>query len=622
MLESMAGGDFLSDYILQIKGFKPITDEEISNNIDIDVKYGEVHALITEKDMEKEDFLQFISGDLQQLKGKIIFKDRQLRIDRMDKVKKIAVLAKNPSLVEHFTIAENLTMDTYPIRGFSIDWMQVYKNARELLADLNFNLSYNKQIIDINPKKRKIVSIAKVFLQKPELIIMHEPTEGLESGSVHNLYEIIQKFKDNKGSVLYITRQWEEVLKIADRISVLTDGVIAGPFSAAEVKRDPKVLLSSLGNYKYEKSSSNESNEVLDAVFKAAKYLTSEYELKDVLLLLARQATKTMHADGCIINLIDESTNTIIDTLEFKTREELQAELKKDFILQLINGTEIYYANKRNKEFLTLFESINKVRTIICIPVLIRSQVAGLIQIFYKDYYVYSEEEFKYLSTFARQAALAIEDTRLMGRSALLQESHHRIKNNLQSIISLIDIQKEFLEKMSNLSLDNVLDSIIVRIKSIAAVHDLLSKDKSGRSIINIKNLINVIVEFINFDTGIEVNLNLDDIFIPYNKAASIALVVNELVTNCLKHAFPGDYKGIIDITCKRDNDQVMLIVEDNGIGIPTGFDLSKLQSLGLSIVESIVINEIQGSINFIKKRGLTVKIVLPVEKLVIGLRE
>ncbi len=611
----------LSEFILQLKEFEPVTNDLINGKINIKVKYGEVHALIVEKDIDKDNIVQAISGSIPQNKGKVIFKNKLLQ-KSLSQVKNIAVLPKEPFLIDNFTVAENLTMDNYPVKLFYINWAFVYKKASELFRELNFDVDYSSKVIDLKPKNRKIVSIAKVFLQNPELIIMHEPTEGLKSESAHNLYNIIQKFKEKNGSILYITKQWEEVLKIADTISVLVDNNIMGPFSALDVRKDPKVLLNSLGNYKIEKRSYNESDEVLDAVFKAAKYLTSEYELKDVLLLLAKEATKTMHADGCIFNLIDESTNTIIDTLEYKNMEQLQVNIKKEVILQLIKDKDIYYTNKRNKEFLSLFDNINKVRTVICVPVLIRSQVAGLIQIIYQDYYVYSEDEFKYLSTFARQAALAIEDTRLMGRSALLQESHHRIKNNLQSIISLIDIQKEFLDKYSSMSLDNVLDSIISRVKSIAAVHDLLSKDKSGRSIINIKNLIKVIVDFINFNPKIIVKLDLDDTFIPYNKASSIALVVNELVINCLKHAFPDNNPGVINITCKRNDETVELLVSDNGIGIPKGFELDDLQSMGLSIVESIVVNELKGKIIFSNREGLAVNVFLPVNRLVIGLNQ
>jgi len=610
----------LSAYIIEFKKFK---DSTISNKdqLNLSIRYGEVHALIVEKDIEKEEFTRFISGNYQDGKGEILYKEKRLEKDIFE-VNEIKTLYKYPTMINSFTVAENLCMEAYPHKRFSIDWIEVYKKSRKLLEDLHFDLDYNDMVYDISPEKKKLVAIARVFLQNPEIIIMHEPTVGLDSDSVHNLYQIIQQYKKKNSSILYITKQWEEVLKIADMVSVLVDGKIEGPFSATVVKKDPKVLLNTLGNYKYEKRTPNESDEVFDAVFKAAKYLTSEYELKDVLLLLAKQASKTMHADGCIINLIDESTATIIDTLEYKNMEGLVAEIKKEVILQLIKDKDIYYANKRNKEFSSLFEQISGVRTVICVPVLIRSQVAGLIQIIYRDYYVYSEDEFKYLTTFARQAALAIEDTRLMGRSALLQESHHRIKNNLQSIISLIDIQKDVLDKYPDMSLENILDSITVRIKSIAAVHDLLSRDKSGRSIINIKNLISVLVEFIDFTGRVKVEYDLDDIFIPYNKASSIALVVNELIINCLKHAFPEDYSGKIYISCRRFDDMVVLVVSDNGVGVPQGINFSELQNMGLSIVESIINNELKGKMEFIEQDGLTVRIKLPVKRLVIGLNQ
>ena len=119
-----------------------------------------------------------------------------------------------------------------------------------------------------------------------------------------------------------------------------------------------------------------------------------------------------------------------------------------------------------------------------------------------------------------------------------------------------------------------------------------------------------------SFDDSIKVILDADDIFIPYNKASSIALVINELVTNCVKHAFPQGRGGIINISCKRQADQTLLVIQDNGVGLPADFDRNSIQSLGLSIVESIVVNEIKGTIEFVRQDGLQVRIHLPVERL------
>ncbi|MEW9678067.1 histidine kinase dimerization/phosphoacceptor domain -containing protein [Lentibacillus sp. L22] len=148
-------------------------------------------------------------------------------------------------------------------------------------------------------------------------------------------------------------------------------------------------------------------------------------------------------------------------------------------------------------------------KTIICIPVLIRSQVTGIIQVYYEDFYVYSSDESRYLAALARHAAMAIEDTRLMGRSALLQESHHRIKNNLQSIVGIISLQRNFVQQNATQSVNDILDNIISRIKSISAVHDLLSKDKLGRSIINVKEIIEEIISYSNYNSNFAIHLEM-----------------------------------------------------------------------------------------------------------------
>ena len=149
----------------------------------------------------------------------------------------------------------------------------------------------------------------------------------------------------------------------------------------------------------------------------------------------------------------------------------MEAKLKEKIVLKISQKQEIYYSNHNEKDFISKFEQYNKVKTIICVPALIRSQVTGVIQICYGKLYANSKEETEFLSAFARHAAIAIEDTRLMGRSALLQESHHRIKNNLQSIINIIALQKQIGATSDDNKLNGVLDNIISRIRSIAFVH-------------------------------------------------------------------------------------------------------------------------------------------------------
>jgi ribose transport system ATP-binding protein len=607
------GVEHLTKYIFECKNVSYISPDGVIENLHVNLKYAEIHAIIAKSSSEQKVLIEAIKNllDNPSAEGEIWFKNHLLVNKRMDK-RKISILHQKPLLIANFTVAENLAWTKIPKRKFLpfIDWGKVKHKAKIGLEQLDFQLDFKAKIRNLSAEDKRLVYIASVFLQYPEVIIMHEPMEGLSSKNATKLYNIIKQFKEDGKSIIYVTKQWEDAIKLADRISILSKGTITDEMSADQAKSDPRSLLEKIEEYKFkedDKYTDRDKKIVLDAIFKAAEFLTSEYELKDILQLLAKEVTHVMNADSCFIKLIDEYTWGIIDNFEFSISKDIKAQLTKDAIIKISKQNDIYYANQNDREFYSLFKELENVKTIICIPVFIRSHVTGIIQLSYKNNYVYSEEESKYLSTLALHAGLAIEDTRLLGRSALLQESHHRIKNNLQSIIGIISLQKTFVQNKSDHSISDLLDSIINRIKSIASVHNLLSKDKLGRSIINVKEIIEAIIRLIDEDPRISINLDLDDIFIPYNKATSIALIINELVTNCFKHAFTGMESGTITIHCKRFDDHINLSVIDNGRGLPDNFDITKLDSLGLTIIKGMVTSEFHGEIHFKSENNTTV---------------
>ncbi|MCL7746843.1 histidine kinase dimerization/phosphoacceptor domain -containing protein [Halalkalibacter alkaliphilus] len=612
----------MSDILFEIRNLTYSNSEGNIDDISLNLVNNEIHALVVKSSSEQSILIESLINlqENQSVDGTFRIKGKLLNNRTIDR-NTLALLHQKPKLINDFTVAENLSLGSIPTRGFLpfVHWRKVKQKAKDILEKTDFELNHKTKAKNLSKENKRIVNILSVLLRNPEMIVMHEPMEGLSAKNASKLMKIIQQYKDDGGSILYITKQWEEALKIADRISILSKGKIKDEMAADIAKKDPQRLLRQLEDYNYKDRDGvkdDETQNVLEAVFKAAEFLTSEYELKDVLLLLAKEVTKVMGADGCSISLIDEQTWSIIDRFEFKKKQELQAQLKKDAIIKIARENGIYYTSQHNRVFTSLFEKIDNVKTVICIPVLIKSQVTGIIQMFYEDFYVYSKDESKYLSAFARHAAIAIEDTRLMGRSALLQESHHRIKNNLQSIVGLIALQKRFVDKHPENSVEETLDNIISRVKSIAAVHDLLSKDKLGRSIINVKDIIEAIVSFNNVDPNIIINLDLENIFIPYNKASSIALIINELLTNCYKHAFRERETGIISIVCKRIHDSVELSVSDNGRGIPEDFDLNKLDSLGLTILKGIVTSEFRGEMEITGEGGTNIISRFPTERI------
>ncbi|ENH96883.1 sugar ABC transporter ATPase [Gracilibacillus halophilus YIM-C55.5] len=595
-------------------------------DINIKVHDNEIHTLVIKDSSEQALFIEALNH-MHHSSGEVFFQGQKITNDRHDtsllENPPFSILHEVPPVLNNLTVAENIHLKSLPKYKFLglINWRKVRKDCRNVLNDLKLDYPLNHKLREFSDEDKKFIYVAQVFLANPKLIIMHEPIEGLSAKNASKMYEIIQQFKEDGGSVLYITKQWEEALKISDRISILTNGKITDEMLAKDAKVDPQQFIKKIEGYHYkvDSYSRDDHESLLNTVFKAAEFLTSEYELKDVLLLLVKEVCRIMHADGCSIQLIDEDSWNIIDQFEYQQRHSIYAELTKETMKHVAENNEIFYINEKDKEFNMFFEKNNHVKTYICVPVFIRSQVTGVIGIFYEHLYVYSKEESQYLSALAKHAALAIEDTRLMGRSTLLQESHHRIKNNLQSIISLITLQKNIYSKNQDKSIDELLDNVIQRIKSIAAVHNILSSDQFGRSIINLKDIISSVIHISKINTDIDITVELDDIFIPYNKATSIALIINELVINSQKHAFKEGQSGVIRVKTVKYEEYVLISVHDNGVGITDEHKIEKSKNIGLNILESIIINEFNGEMSMDNNNGLETTIQIPSNRLFVS---
>ncbi|MEM3373421.1 MAG: histidine kinase dimerization/phosphoacceptor domain -containing protein [Candidatus Anstonellales archaeon] len=186
--------------------------------------------------------------------------------------------------------------------------------------------------------------------------------------------------------------------------------------------------------------------------------------------------------------------------------------------------------------------------------------------------------------------------TSLKEKETLLKEIHHRVKNNLQVVSSLLFLQSKLLHDKEAIS---VFTETQLRIRSLALVHEKLYRSKNISEINSheyIKNLLTNIFETYRFNTSdTEIKLDIDDIKLTVDKAVPIGLLLNELITNVIKYAFPQNkmselQKKFVEIAFKKKEDSKLeLLVSDNGVGLPESFDIEKNDSLGLKIVTSLV---------------------------------
>jgi PAS domain S-box-containing protein len=193
----------------------------------------------------------------------------------------------------------------------------------------------------------------------------------------------------------------------------------------------------------------------------------------------------------------------------------------------------------------------------------------------------------------------------------LLQEVHHRVKNNLQIICSLLSLQADRLDDNEP---KKYLDSSVARIKSMSLIHELLYQTK-GLNAINLKQYIEKLIfdisSTLSFENEITFITDIQDMTISLDKAVPCGLIITELITNSIKHAYPEDTQDKqIEIRFKTDDESSTLCIKDNGVGIDTEFSSD---SLGLTVVNSLV-RQLRGNISFKNENGLAVKIELPSE--------
>jgi two-component sensor histidine kinase len=199
-------------------------------------------------------------------------------------------------------------------------------------------------------------------------------------------------------------------------------------------------------------------------------------------------------------------------------------------------------------------------------------------------------------------------------KEATIREVHHRVKNNLQTIASLLRIQAR---RTGSEEARDALAEATERVAAMAVVHDLLAGSDDER--IDFAQAARTVVDLVSRgllgeDARIELPVSGSTGELDAHHATSLALVVAELVHNAIEHGFePGD-QGRVEVTMRRVPGEIVLMVRDDGKGMPAGFVLHSSANLGLEIVRTVVEDDLRGTLGFSAGKGTTVTVRVPLE--------
>jgi len=198
----------------------------------------------------------------------------------------------------------------------------------------------------------------------------------------------------------------------------------------------------------------------------------------------------------------------------------------------------------------------------------------------------------------------------LREKEVLLKEVHHRVKNNLQVIISLLSIQSR---QVRDNAVKEVLQDSQNRIRSIALIHEKLCKSEDVAMVDfagYVRNLVHELLRAYASEKGAPaLDLRVQDIRLGIDTAVPCGLIINELVTNCLKHAFPPGKTGRISIEFRSTGGgRIMLQVSDDGIGLPEGLDIKKMQTMGLGMIQALT-EQLRGTLEMDRGSGTAIRV-------------
>ncbi len=198
----------------------------------------------------------------------------------------------------------------------------------------------------------------------------------------------------------------------------------------------------------------------------------------------------------------------------------------------------------------------------------------------------------------------------LKEKETLLKEVHHRVKNNLQIVISLLNLQSNQIQDDHTLEMFRVSQA---RVRTMALIHEklYLSEDLSD---IDFGDYIKGLSEYLAHsfkpdDLTVSLRTDVESIHLSVESAVPCGLIVNESISNALKHAFPGAREGTITVGFRRGSEgMLVLTVSDNGVGIPVDFDLERSNSLGLQLITTLT-KQLKGHLHVHTDNGTTITV-------------
>lgn len=213
--------------LLQAKGItKQFPGVLALNNVDFELRPGEVHALLGENGAGKSTLVKIFSGVYHKDSGSILFNGQPVEINSTNDAQALGIhiIHQELNLFQHLTVAENIFIHREFMTGIALNKKEQNRQAQKIIDSLNMNISATEQVKKLTVSKQQMVEIAKSLSADTKVLIMDEPTSSLTEREIDELFAVINDLKSKGTGIIYISHRLEELARIADRVSIFRDG--------------------------------------------------------------------------------------------------------------------------------------------------------------------------------------------------------------------------------------------------------------------------------------------------------------------------------------------------------------------------------------------------------------
>jgi len=216
------------------------------SQVDFDLREGESHALVGENGAGKSTLMRILAGIYPDYEGEYTLDGQPVRFQTPAEAlhRGIGMIHQELSVIPELSVAENLFLGRQPYtRWGAIDWKRMNETARAELHNLGFDLDVTRPLGHFSLGTQQVVEVLSVILSGARVLIMDEPTSALSPGEVERLIQLIDDLRKQKRSIIYISHFLDEVMRVADRITVLRDGRKVATLARADTSKNEVISL-------------------------------------------------------------------------------------------------------------------------------------------------------------------------------------------------------------------------------------------------------------------------------------------------------------------------------------------------------------------------------------------